>query len=313
MKNTKTSATAFAPATIANVAVGFDLLGFPIEGVGDHVTVTKTSKPGVEITSIEGVPSPIPLDANKNTATVGLIKLLLDLKAPFGFSVSISKGIPMSSGMGGSASSSVAAVVAANALLDEPLPIERLFYYAMLGEFVASGGLHGDNIAPCLYGGLTLCRSIDPVDIIQIPTPKEVFCVLIHPDIEVSTKESRGKLKKEISLKDHVLQSAEMGGFISGCFKNDLNLIARSFQDIIIEPQRASQIPGFLAAKSAAHSHHAIGCSISGSGPSVFAWARSKEEAIKIETVMVNEFKKVNLKTDSWISPISLQGARITK
>ena len=196
MSDSKRFATAFAPATVANVAVGFDLLGFPIEGVGDQVTVTRTSTPGIEITSITGITSPLPLDSTKNTATVGLLQMLKDQKANFGFSVSIEKGIPMSSGMGGSAASSVAAIFAANELLDQALPMEKLFHYAMLGEVVASGGMHGDNIAPCLYGGLTLCRSIQPVDIIQIPIPHGIYCVLIHPDIEVSTKESRGKLKK---------------------------------------------------------------------------------------------------------------------
>jgi len=311
VNNSKISATAFAPATVANVAVGFDLLGFPLDGVGDQITVTKTAAPGVEISSITGITSSLPLDSKKNTATVGLLQMLKDQNASFGFSVAIEKGIPMSSGMGGSASSSVAAVFAANALLDQPLSIDQLFYYCMLGEAVASGGLHGDNIAPCLYGGLTLCRSIEPADIIKIPVPQDIFCVLVHPDLQVSTMESRGKLKKDIPLKDHILQSAAMGGFIAGCFQNDLQLIKRSFQDIIIEPQRASQINGFLEAKSAALSKNAIGCAISGSGPSVFAWAKNKADAELIRVAMVNEFKNKNLKTDSWISPVSQTGARI--
>lgn len=310
--STRTTATAFAPATVANVGVGFDLLGFPVEGVGDKVTVNRVSKPGVEIIAITGNASPdLPLDAKKNTATVGLQRMLMDSGADFGFSVSIEKGIPTSSGMGGSASSSVAAVVAANALMDQPFPIDKLFYYAMLGEFVASGGLHGDNIAPCLYGGLTLCRSIDPIDVIQIPPPKDIFCVLVHPDIQVSTKESRKKLSKNVPLKDHVLQSAALGGVIAGCFQNDLELIERSFHDIIIEPQRHSQIPGFLEAKSAAYAKNAIVCAISGSGPSVFAWARNKSDAEKIRDAMLAEFKKKNLHADAWISPVSNQGARV--
>lgn len=310
--NTKTTATAFAPATVANVAVGFDLLGFPVENVGDKVTVTKTEKQGVEITAINGNAAPdLPLDAKKNTATVGLSKMLMDVGAKFGFSVTIEKGIPTSSGMGGSASSSVAAVVAANALLDQPLPMDKLFYYSMLGEFVASGGLHGDNIAPCLYGGLTLCRSIDPVDVIQIPIPKDIVCVLVHPDIQVSTKESRKKLSKNVPLKNHVLQSAALGGVIAGCFQNDLDLIERSFQDIIIEPQRAPQIPGFMEAKAAAYAKNAIGCAISGSGPSVFAWARNKADAEKIRDAMLAEFNLQKLHADAWISPISQKGARI--
>jgi homoserine kinase len=306
------SATAFAPATCANVAVGFDLLGFAVDGIGDQVTVTRTGKPGVEIVLIENDPgSLIPLDSNQNTATVGLIQMLKDTRADFGFSVQIKKGIPMSSGMGGSASSAVAAVVAANSLLPQPFNNDQLFHYAMMGEAVASGGLHGDNIAPCLLGGLTLCRSLDPLDVISIPVPKEIYCVLIHPDLQISTKESRGKLKKEIKLKDHVLQSSALGGFLAGCFQNDLDLIERSFQDIIIEPQRASQIPGFLEAKTAAKKSGAIGAAISGSGPSVFAWARSLKDADIIRNSMLNEFHQKGLKTLSWISPISTEGARL--
>jgi homoserine kinase len=310
------SATAFAPATIANVAVGFDLLGFPIDGVGDEVTVSRSGVPGVVIIGITDKNSGnavthITTDASHNTATVGLIQLLKDLNADFGFSVAIKKGIPMSSGMGGSASSAVAAIVAANALLDQPLSKEKLFHYAMLGEQVASGGMHGDNIAPSLFGGLTLCRSIQPLDLVKIPVPSNIWCVLVHPDLEVSTKESRGKLKKEVTLKDHILQSAALGGFIAGCFQGDLDLIQRSFQDIIIEPQRESQITGFKEAKVAALSAGAIGCAISGSGPSVFAWADSKERAEQIQEVMTREFESKNLKCESWVSPISTIGARI--
>jgi len=213
--------------------------------------------------------------------------------------------------MGGSASSAVAAIVAANALLDQPLSKEQLFHYAMLGEQVASGGLHGDNIAPSLFGGLTLCRSIHPMDLISIPVPSSVLCVLVHPDLEVSTKESRGKLKKEIALKDHVSQSAALGGFIAGCFKNDLELIQRSFVDGLIEPQRASQIKGFTEAKAGAMTAGALGCSISGSGPSVFAWADSADQAQAIREAMVKAFEAKGLTCESWISPISTLGARL--
>jgi homoserine kinase len=310
------SATAFAPATVANVAVGFDLLGFPIEGVGDEVTVSRSGVPGVVITQVSGKnagidSSGISTDATKNTATVGLIQLLKDVHADFGFSVSIKKGIPMSSGMGGSASSAVAAIVAANALLDQPLSKDKLFHYAMLGEQVASGGLHGDNIAPSLLGGLTLCRSIHPMDLVTIPVPSSILCVLVHPDLEVSTKESRGKLKKEIALKDHVQQSSALGGLIAGCFQNDLDLIARCLVDTLIEPQRASQIKGFTAAKAGAMAAGALGCSISGSGPSVFAWADSPERAEAIREAMTSAFASEGLKCEAWISPVSSMGARL--
>lgn len=306
----KSLISAFAPATVANVAVGFDIMGFALDTIGDTVTLKKTNKPGiVEIKSIEGIEG-LPFDAHKNTATIGLLKMLKDFKLPFGFEVDIKKGIPLSSGMGGSAASSVAAVVAANAFLPSPLTKSDLLVYALEGEKAASGSIHADNVAPSLFGGFTLIRSIDPIDVINIPPPK-VYCVVVHPDIKVETKYARGVLKKTISLEQHIQQSSHLAAFVAGCFNQDLELIKRSCKDFIIEEQRAHLIPGFYEVKNAAIKANAIACSISGSGPSIFALAKEKDlETIK--DAMVSALKAHGITNcDSWISPISHLGARI--
>lgn len=303
----RTSATAFAPATVGNAAVGFDILGFALSTVGDRITATRTQKAGeVSIASISD--NSIPLDPSKNTATAGLLQLCSDLKLDFGFQIEIQKGIPIGSGMGGSAASAVGAIVAANALLDSPLPREKLINYALIGESIASGSMHADNVAPCLYGGLTLASK----KIIQIPVPNEILCVLVHPAMRLETRQSRAVLKNEISLKSYVQQSALLAGFIASCYTGNLDLLGQSLSDMIIEPQRAHLIPGFNAVKKAALKTGALGCSISGAGPSVFAWTSSRPIAERLRTVMVNEFMKANHPSvEAWISPISQKGAHL--
>jgi len=306
------SATAFAPATVGNVAVGFDVLGFSVGTVGDRVTVTRIPEAGkVSITHIND--NIIPADPTKNTATAGLVQLCSDLRLDFGFQVDIQKGIPIGSGMGGSAASAVAAAVAANAVLDEPLPREKLIKYALIGESVASGSMHADNVAPCLYGGLTIALEIgkdETPTIIQVPVPADIICVLVHPAIRVETREARAILKPELSLKNHVQQSALFAGFLAGCYGNNVSLIGQSLSDILIEPQRAHLIPGFHAVKKAAIEAGALGCSISGAGPSVFAWTSSRSVAENVRTAMVDQFMKANHHSvEAWISPVSPKGA----
>jgi homoserine kinase len=306
------TATAFAPATVANVAVGFDLLGFPIAAVGDSVSVTQSQTLGVRIQKITGLPVKLPDDPASNTATVGLLQLFKDRQYPFGVDVWIQKGIPLGSGMGGSAASSVAALVAFNALLPQPLSKTEILKYALLGELAASGAAHADNLAPCLYGGITFVRSMDPLDVLEIPVPSRLFCVLVHPHIRLDTRDSRKALKAEITLKDHVKQSANLGGFIAGCFKDDLILIQKSLVDVIVEPQRASLIPGFYAVQAAAINSGALGCSISGSGPSIFALASSENEAKRIASKMTTAFQASGVQgVDAWVSPIQSQGAKV--
>lgn len=310
----KMQATAFAPATVANVAVGFDVLGFPIHPVGDQITVSKVAlnpEMPVSIHSISGVETQLPQSIYRNTATLGLIELIKDLSLDFGFEVSIQKGISLGSGMGGSAASAVGAMVAANELLDQPISQDQLLHYALKGEVVASGDFHADNVAPCLYGGLTLIQSMSPLRIIQIPVPSSIHCVLIHPHARLNTRKSRAVLKSQITLKDHVRQSACLAGLISGCFLNDIELIQNSLSDQLIEPQRAHLIHGFEEVKASALEAGAIGCSISGSGPSVFAWVSSSSQAKKVEEAMKVSFLKHGVEVDSWISPIHQKGAQV--
>ena len=239
------------------------------------MTVSRQNTGGVSVQGPEGLPT----DPEKNTATAGLLALLRERKLKYGFRVSIEKGIPLSSGMGGSAASAVAGVVAANELLDDKLSNSELLRYALVGEAVASGTVHADNVAPSLLGGLVLVRSAEAQDIVQLPSPNLV-CVLVHPDLQVSTREARKILKPDIALGAHVRQSSRLAGFMAGCFSGDIELIARCLEDEIIEPQRARLIRGFENVKKAALQSGAIGCSISGSGPSVFAWSK-KEVADK--------------------------------
>ena len=311
------AATAFAPATVSNVAVGFDILGFAIEGVGDVVTVSKIERPAVLISEIvdnTGSLSEIelPSDPKQNAATAGLTKLRADLKLEFGFEVSLRKGIWIGSGMGGSAASAVGAVVAANELLPNRLSREELLKYALAGEEAASGSAHADNIAPCLFGGLTLVIATNPVRVVSIPVPKEILTVLVHPRHRVETRRARDILKTEVTLADHVRQSAHLGGFIAGCYSNDLDLIKESFRDVLIEPQRADLVPALAEVKEAAMRNGALGASISGSGPSVFAWAASAAMASEIREAMLQAYRTKGLaEVDSWTSPVSTQGARI--
>lgn len=311
------SATAFAPATVANVAVGFDILGFAIESVGDTVTVSTAEDTSVRISQILNVTGlsdslELPLDASRNAATVGLIKLREDLGLDFGFQVELRKGIALGSGMGGSAASAVGALVAANSLLESPLPREALLKYALLGERTASGASHPDNIAPCLLGGLTLVISSDPFRYVSLPVPEEILAVIVHPRLRVDTRNARSILNANVSLTDHVRQSAALGGFISGCFQRDSDLIRESLEDFLIEPQRASLVPGFADVKAAALEQGALGASFSGSGPTLFALVTSAPEAARVRDAMEHAFRANGLtELDSWISPVNRQGATI--
>ena len=307
------TATAFAPAGVGNVAVGFDLLGHALEAVGDRVTVSRLPRPVVEILDIRGCDSPLPMEPERNTATAGLLTLIESLDLDFGFAVTVEKAIPLGSGMGGSAASAVGALVAANALLAEPLDLEELLRYALVGEAVASGSPHADNLAPCLYGGLTLVRGLEFPDVLQIPVPEEIRCVLVRPHLRLDTKDARAVLPKSISLALHVEQAGNLAGFIHGCFTNDLELIRRSFQDVIVEPARERLIPGFRAARQAALATGALGCSISGAGPSVFAWCAGEPAAAEVRAALTGAFAEAGVGTDAWVSPVNAPGAYVVE
>ncbi len=310
---TQKEATAFAPASVANVAVGFDILGFAFPSLGDRVKVRQL--PGelglVRISPVSGSPD-LPLDPKKNTATRGLLRLLKDLNLDFGFQVEIEKGIPIGSGLGGSAASAVAAAVAANALLPQSLSLEELLPYCLDGEEVASGARHGDNIVPSLYGGLQLVRSLDPLDILQVSIPKQLFCVVIHPEAQIETRAARAILKPEIPLKKFVAQSANLAGFIAACYRSDFALMRRSLKDLIIEPQRKSLIPGFDEIQAAALGAGALGSSISGSGPSVFALCEGEACAQEVKNQMVEALQQLGHSSKgAWLGAVSSTGARL--
>jgi len=304
------AATAFAPASVGNVAVGFDILGHTVAALGDRVTVTRREQPGVSIRSITGVVVDLPLAAERNTAGMAALALQRELALPFGFDLEVVKGIPLGSGLGGSAASAVAAVVAAAALVDEPLDRTRLLKFAMQGEAVASGAVHVDNIAPSLFGGLVLTVGIDNPHVKQVPVPDTVRCVLVHPHMVLATRDARAILGRTVELSDVIWQQANLAGFLAGCYTSDLPLIRASLLDVIIEPQRQVLIPGFAAVKHAALAAGALGCSISGAGPTVFAWAE-ESDAGQVRSGMVAAFREHGLESDSWVSTIDREGARV--
>jgi homoserine kinase len=303
-------ATAFAPASVGNVAIGFDILGFAVDALGDKVTVSRSAQPGVVITRIHGVAGELPTDPRRNTAGQALLAMQEALQPDFGFLVEIEKGIPLGSGLGGSASSAVGAVVAANALLREPCSKLELLKFAMQGEAVASGSLHVDNIAPSLFGGLVLTVGIDNPRVKQIPVPPGVRAVILHPHMFLSTKQARAILKRTVDLSDFVWQTANLAGFISGCYTNDLDMIRASLEDVVIEPQRQALIPGFQNVRRAAMEAGALGCSISGAGPTTFAWARATD-AQAVMNAMRREFAAKSVELDEWIVEIETAGARV--
>jgi homoserine kinase len=306
----RTSATAFAPASVGNVAVGFDILGHAVAALGDRVRVTRRAETGVVIRAITGVVPDLPLAAEKNTAGMAALALQSALELPFGFELEIEKGIPLGSGLGGSAASAVAAVVAAAALVDEPLDRTRLLKFAMMGEAVASGSVHVDNIAPSLFGGLVLTVGIDNPHVKQIPVPECIRCVVVHPHMMLATREAREILRKSVQLSDVIWQQANLAGFLSSCYTSDLPLMRESLLDVVIEPQRQALIPGFIDVKHGALAAGAIGCSISGAGPTVFAWAE-ESDAEHVRSEMVAAFRKHGLEADSWVSDIGRDGARL--
>ena len=303
-------ATAFAPASVGNVAIGFDILGFAVDALGDRVSVTRARDPGVKISAIHGSEASLPLEPESNTAGRALLALARALRLDFGLEMQIEKGIPLGSGLGGSAASAVGAVVAANALLRTPCSKLELLKFAMEGEAVASGSVHVDNIAPSLYGGLVLTVGIDHPRVKQIPVPPTVRAVIVHPHMFLSTRDARAILRRSVDLSDFVWQTANLAGFISGCYTNDLDMIRASFEDVVIEPQRQALIPGFSAVRQAAMSAGALGCSISGAGPAMFAWAlEGRAEAVR--SAMRLEFARHEVRIDDWTVRIDSPGARV--
>jgi homoserine kinase len=306
------SVTAFAPATVSNVACGFDVLGFALGTPGDEVTARLSETPGVRIAEIVGDSGRLPRDAARNTAGVAANALLTRLGDRRGVDLRIRKGLPLSSGLGGSAASAVAAVVAVDALMDARSPLETLMACAFDGERIGAGSAHGDNIAPCLYGGFVLVRSTNPVDIVRLPIPDGLVAVVIHPDLEIETSRARALLGDTVKLPDAIQQWANLGAFVDALHRGDYGLLARSLEDRIAEPRRAPLVPGLAVIKQAAVDAGALGCSLSGSGPSLFALCRGDVVAQAVAAAMAAVVVRfIGTAPDIYISPIAPHGARI--
>ena len=304
----KHSASAFAPASVGNVGVGFDILGHVIAGAGDTVTVRRIDVLEVHIAAIRGTTVDLPLDAPSNTAGAALIALREALQLPFGFEVEIDKGIPLGSGMGGSAASCVAALVAANELLDEPLSREALYPYALVGEAVASGGRHGDNLGPMLLGGLVLATA---EHLVKVPVPEAWHSVLVHPDAILETRRAREALKGDYTLSEFVAQSANLALVLAGCHAGDAQLVRAGLKDVLVEPRRSPLIVGFDAAKQAALQAGALGASISGAGPSVFGWFESRAQAEAAAPAIQAAFAAAGFDSQAWVSPLNSPAAKV--
>jgi len=301
-------ATAFAPASIGNLGVGFDILGQTIAGPGDRATVRRTQNPQVHIAAIRNAAVELPMQAEKNTAGAALIALREALGLPFGFEVELDKGIAFGSGMGGSAASCVAALVAANVLLDTPLATEALYPFALAGEAVASGSHHGDNVGPMLLGGVVLATHDR---LVKIAVPDSWHAVLVHPHATLETRRAREALRGAYAIGDFVAQSANLALFLEGCRRADAALVGAGLNDVLVEPRRAPLIQGFAGVKQAALDHAAMGASISGAGPSVFGWFESRDAAEAAAPAMRAAFAQAGVDSESFVSPVNGPAAKV--
>ena len=300
----------FAPASVGNAAVGFDVLGFAIERPGDEIIARFSDRAGVRIVKITGAKGRLPYDPLLNTAGLAAIRLLRHLgEEKRGIELELHKKLPIGSGLGSSAASAVAGAFAVNELLRRPLEKRELLPFALQGEALASGGIHADNVAPCLLGGMILTRENEPLDVQRVPVPRGLYATIVHPEVEVLTKAARDLLCPEVPLRQAVRQNANMGAFIIGMFNSDLELIGRSLQDVLIEPQRAKLIPHFYEIKEAALSAGALGCSISGAGPSIFSLSANSLVAERIGEAMQRIYADAGIESQLYLSPINLKGA----
>ncbi len=305
------SIRAIAPATVANVCCGFDILGFAVDSPGDEVILTLRDDSEINITAIHGDEGRLPLETNKNTAGVAVQSLLKKIGSNQGADIELFKNLPLGSGMGSSAASGVAALVAMNHILGNPLTREELVEHAMESERVACGSAHADNVAPCLLGGFVLVREYKPLDLVKIPVALDLFCTLVHPHLELKTEDSRRVLKPTLSLKDAITQSGNIAGLMLGLVKPDFDLIGRSLKDVIAEPIRSVFIPGFDQLRAKAIGAGALGFGISGSGPTVFAISVNNEKALAVGEVIKSQFSNYKLESDVYVSKINMEGARI--
>ena len=300
-----------ATASVANVSCGFDCLGFSIKGPSDVIRIEEKKTAGLEIIVTGKKCNDIPLDPKKNTAGKALLSFLNEVSEEPKYKIHIEKGIPPGSGLGSSAASAVSSVFGINALLDYPLNDHELLIHAMEGESAASGSLHADNVAPVLFGGIVLIRSYDPLDTISLPVPENLFCTAVLPDVAVNTFEARKILPENITLGSAVEQSSNLAGFIAGLYEEDYELIGKSMIDLFAEPHRSKLIPHYKKLKNSALESGAIGCGISGSGPSIFALSKSEEIAKNIGENFCNSYNKYGINSISYHSKINLDPPKI--
>ncbi|MCG9970399.1 homoserine kinase [Christiangramia crocea] len=299
----------FAPATVANLSCGFDVLGCCLDSVGDEMVVRKNDLNEIRITKVTG--QELPMEADKNVAGVAVKALLKDLESDQGFDIEITKRIKPGSGIGSSAASSAGAVFAVNKLLGEPYSSNQLIPFAMQGELIASGNEHADNVAPALLGGFSLVRSYCPLEVLSLPVPSELRMVVLHPLIEIKTKDSRSIIKQNISLKSAINQWGNLGALISALYTDDYDLLGRSLEDEIVEPIRSILIPYFQELDELSVANGALGFGISGSGPSVYALCKGDENAEKVKQAIKKFYEKKGIDFDLHLSAINKQGVKI--
>ncbi len=299
----------FSPATVANVSCGFDVLGFCLDNVGDEMVIRKTAKKGVKITKIVG--ANLPFETENNVAGVAALAILNAANADFGVEIEIYKNIKPGSGIGSSSASASGTVFAINELLGKPFNKQQLTLFGMKGEAVASGAEHADNVAPGIFGGFTLVKSVNPLKVVELPTPSELFATIIHPQIEIKTSEARAILPTEIGLNKAVKQWANVGSLVSALYTNDYDLIADSLTDYIVEPYRSQLIPHFDEVKKAMLDAGALGCGISGSGPSIFSLSKGEETANKVADSIRKVYNNTGIEFDIHVSKINAEGIKI--
>ena len=311
MKNTGKKIKVFAPATVANLACGFDIMGLAVNEPGDEVTMQLNDSGKLTIKNIRGDGGRLSLDPKKNTVTVSTLNMLKQLGKTIGAEISLHKNMPLGSGLGSSAASSVAGVFAMNELLGRPFSRKELVPFAMEGERIACGSAHADNVAPCMLGGIVLVRSYDPLEIISLPVPKNLFLAIVHPQVEVLTRDSRAVLPHKIELKTGIKQWANTAALVAGLYSSDYALIGRSVVDHVAEPARAKLLPHFIELKELVMQNEALACSISGSGPSVFALCNSEKTARRVASKMKKFYSGKKIASDTFVSAVNTKGVRV--
>jgi len=302
----------FAPATVANVVCGFDVLGFAVNQPGDEVEMRLVDEPGVRLLQITGDDGKLPLDSAKNTVSASVQHYLDHIKrTDVGVEIVLHKKMPIGSGLGSSSASTVAGLFAINQLMGNLLTAKELVPFAMLGEELACGYGHADNVAPALMGGFVLVRSYDPLDLIALPTPANLFAAIVYPEVDVPTKDARQMIRTKVLLKDAVTQWGNVAGLVSGLFLNDLDLVGRSMKDVLIEPVRSILIPGFDQLKQLAMENGAVGFGISGSGPSVFALVKDETTALKITQAQQAHLSQLNINSNAYVSAVNAEGPKV--